>query len=200
MTGRGVLATVDGIGEVTTSKGYPRMSTCVCPPKDCAGLVGRCSNDNAAFAELYAIHLASVSKIVRSRLGRRRRAEWDDCVQGIEIRILTNLPKWSRRAPFCHWVGAVAYRAAIDWVRRPITVELTGVEPTVPESPPAPEDVIKCVEDAATRFPDKIREVYVMKLEGLTNEEIARHLGVGIASVYNRLRMMRDLLRHCLER
>jgi RNA polymerase sigma factor (sigma-70 family) len=146
----------------------------------------------------------SARGIVRFRLGYRRRADWDDCVQEIQIRILIKLPHWTGRARFCHWVRVVASRAAIDWVRGLNKVQLTGVEATEVglsgrEPTISPEDIIKCVEEAAIRFPDRIRQVYEMRRDGLTNEEIARRLGVSIGLVYNRLRMMRDLLRHCLE-
>jgi DNA-directed RNA polymerase specialized sigma24 family protein len=61
---------------------------------------------------------------------------------------------------------------------------------------------MKCIEETASRFPEKIRQVYELKRQEppLPNKEIAERLGIAVPTVSVRLRIMRELLKRCLER
>jgi DNA-directed RNA polymerase specialized sigma24 family protein len=119
------------------------------------------------------------------------------------IVMIQGLPSWKGRVPFCHWASVVVKRAAIKW---------RGLSSTTPPPlplPPRPPDggrdlseVMKCIEETASRFPDRIREVYELKRQEppLLNKEIAERLGIAIPTVAVRLRIMRELLKPCLER
>jgi RNA polymerase sigma factor (sigma-70 family) len=173
--------------------------SCVCPPNDCPKLVRDCSAGNEdAWSELVKLHTARIQAIVRRRLGYDRRAEWEDCTQEILLQISRQLKTCRRPDILCHWVGVVAYRMAVNFVEQPNRIH----EPIKfePAAPPAPNnDRMECIEKAAENLPRPLPQVYDLKLQEMTNEQIAKQLGISVSTVYSHLREMRRLLKHCLE-
>lgn len=60
------------------------------------------------------------------------------------------------------------------------------------------EEVYRELYAAVSRLPDKCREIFNLKLEGVENEEIAVRLGITEATVRSQLRRGRELLRQAL--
>jgi RNA polymerase sigma factor (sigma-70 family) len=176
------------------------MWRCDCPPGDCADRVRRClAQDQAAGDELARKFAPLVRATVVRILGSRRRGEWEDAQQAIFLRVFGRLGKWDGRCPFCSWLGVVAARRAIDWVRSPSPTEVPLFEVADSRGEPLSPGVVERLEKAMAQLPPEWIQVYDLTIQGVAREEAARRLGKSRRAVQYWLAEIRNRLLRCLD-
>ncbi|HEV7326680.1 MAG TPA: sigma-70 family RNA polymerase sigma factor [Bosea sp. (in: a-proteobacteria)] len=164
------------------------------------------SGDRAAFAALFD-HFAPRVKGLLMRGGAS--AEMAE-----EIAQETLLSVWRKAAMFdpakasaSTWIATIARNRRIDIARRDTRSRLSQVyEILDEEGPPQPDETISGAErDARVRAAmtglsiDQYRVVELAFLEGLTHQDVAKHLAIPLGTVKSRLRLALSHLRGKLE-
>ena len=150
-------------------------------------------------------------------------AEVDDLLQEVFVKTARALPEFRGEAGVATWLHRIAERTALDHLRSRRQYEAARTVPLVssdeldgdigvvamplPSVPAeAPRRLVRaemgeCVRGYVARLPEAHRAVIEMKdLEGLSNPEVARRLGVTLATAKIRLHLARQVLRRELER
>jgi RNA polymerase sigma-70 factor (ECF subfamily) len=167
------------------------------------------AGDEKAVLDLFHYMYPHVAKLVYSHRPGKEGVE--DLIQQSCIKIITNLHKYSGRAPFLHWVSRVTVNTCLNQIRhekaRPEVrmadlgeeearvIESLAVSPGVPdlaEQVAAGELVEKLLE--GLRAPDRLL-MRLMYLEGRNVEEISKLTGWSRAVVKVRAFRARGLLR-----
>jgi RNA polymerase sigma-70 factor (ECF subfamily) len=159
--------------------------------------------DRPAFEELYRRYARAVLGLALRRLGDRGRAE--DAAQDAFVAIWRSArtydPNRGRGAP---WLYAVARNAITDGLRR--TPEPAAEVPDGPGSEPDPADRAESswtawqVHRALEVLPDHERPVIELAYwRGLSQSEIATHLGIPLGTVKTRTRSALARLADVLE-
>lgn len=174
-----------------------------------------------AFARFFAEH----REHVRGQLTRLVPAsEVDDVMQEVFVKAARALPKFRGQATLRTWLHQIAHRTALDHLRsrhhneRQRTVALTR-EPdddacggdcaaaAISRSPAdAPGQLVRaemhaCIREFIARLPPQHAEVLALKdLDGLTNAEIAKRLGLSLDATKIRLHRARTVMRGLLDR
>jgi RNA polymerase sigma-70 factor (ECF subfamily) len=153
-----------------------------------------------AWRELEARVRPFVAKRVRAP------ADVDDVVQDVFVRILRGLPSLRDDQRFGPWVYQVARSAVVDHVRVSKRHPLATGAPPEPEQDPV--DDTPTVEQEVARYaallvsmlPSPYREALTLtELEGLTQREAARMLGISLSGMKSRVQRGREKLRAALE-
>jgi RNA polymerase sigma factor (sigma-70 family) len=167
------------------------------------------AGDEKAVLDLFHYMYPHVAKLVHANLPGRESAE--DLIQQACIKIVTNLQKYSARAPFLHWVSRVTVNTCLNQMRREKArpevrlADLTETEAGVIESLAAsPNELVSSDHVAAAelvakllanlRPPDRLL-MRLMYLEGRNVEEISKLTGWSRALVKVRAFRARNLLR-----
>lgn len=156
------------------------------------------------FDEVYDSHFDFVWRNLR-RLGVPRSAI-DDAAQDVFLVVYRRLAGFEGRSSLRTWLAGIALRVASDHrrlVRRKGTHEPLSDGHADPS--PGPEEMAARGEAGDVlhalleRLDDDKRAVFVLaELEQMTAPEIAEALGVGLNTVYSRLRLARQRLEEAL--
>ncbi len=162
--------------------------------------------DLGALGVLFDRYHADVRRIV-SRLGVPA-GDVDDLVQLAFLDAMRSAAAYDGRASAKPWLSGIAvmivrrHRRSVGRLLRRLSA--WALEPA-PESPDSPERAAELSDEAARAqralagLSDKKRQVFVLvTLEGLSGEEVARALGIPVATVWTRLHHARRELRASL--
>ncbi len=168
-----------------------------------------------AFAELYKRYRLRTYHTALRILDNRQDAE--DTVQRSFQRAFINLGRFREDSSFLTWVTRIAINEALMLLRqRRALTPLSdsdndgGQAPSLPDPPaerPTPEQLVAenevrtALSQAISDLRENLRAVVVLKeLQGLTNAETARMLGLTVSAVKARVFRARCYLRGHLER
>lgn len=142
------------------------------------------AGNSEAFGELYDAYMERIYRFVYFRVEDQQTAE--DITSQVFLKAWNNLDRFSfSRTPYLAWLYTIAHNAVIDHYRtRKVTTALDDVQLSQQDHSEAVENDIdlsaemKLVKDALTMLTDDQQKVLTLKfIEGLSNHEIARHLG-----------------------
>lgn len=156
----------------------------------------------AAFRTLYYRHVDRIFAVVTRILGPRR-VDRDDVVQEVFLQTYRSIGSFKAESTFATWVYRIAINVAYTHLRRKsVTMEMSSDEriSIVPDNDIDERRVdarraIKTMFDLLDGLKPKNRIVFVLyEFEGLTLDEISRHLDTPINTVASRLRRSRETL------
>jgi RNA polymerase sigma-70 factor (ECF subfamily) len=130
----------------------------------------------------------------------------EDAVQDIFVVVHRRLAEFDGRHAIRTWLFAIAYRVSRDHLRRARRARGQELfEHQLPSGGPIPDEsaerseALRVVSKLLDRLDDEKRAVLVLAdVEGMTAQEIADATGVGINTVYTRLRRARLQLNQML--
>ena len=140
--------------------------------------------NSEAFGELYDAYMERIYRFVYFRVEDQQTAE--DITSQVFLKAWNNLDRFSfSRTPYLAWLYTIAHNAVIDHYRtRKVTTALDDVQLSQQDHTEAVEKEIdlsaemKLVKEALGLLTDDQQKVLTLKfIEGLSNHEIARHLG-----------------------
>jgi RNA polymerase sigma factor (sigma-70 family) len=184
------------------------VEDCPVPACDCAGLRSKIlAGDQSAASKLVESLTPFVNRMVMSMLRKYKGAveECDDTVQEVFLKVILRLGSWNAECPFCHWVGAIARRRAIDHLRRLTRsnrnlAEFPNEDRIVDPCPPPSLEQRECIKRVYDRLPERSRQVFDLAAEGTQRKEIAKKLAIGERMVFMHLEEIRIRLQPCWER
>ena len=137
-----------------------------------------------AFGQLYDAYMERIYRFVYFRVEDQQTAE--DITSQVFLKAWGNLGRFRfSRTPYLAWLYTIAHNAVIDHYRtRKVTTALEDVQLSQPDYSEAVEHEIdvtvemKSVKAAMRTLTDEQQQVLTLKfMDGLSNNEIARHLG-----------------------
>ena len=137
-----------------------------------------------AFGQLYDAYMERIYRFVYFRVEDQQTAE--DITSQVFLRAWNNLDRFRLgRTPYLAWLYTIAHNAVIDHYRtRKVTAALEDVRLSQPDYSEAVENNIdfavemKTIKEALQTLTDDQQQVLTLKfIEGMSNDEIARHLG-----------------------
>jgi RNA polymerase sigma-70 factor (ECF subfamily) len=169
------------------------------------------SGDKRAFEPLVRRHERRVFRVALAILGNVEDAE--EAMQDSFIRAFHHLGQFRKEARFSTWLTRIAVNQAIE--KRNARKNYVPLEEAQAEEPASPkrfepwrsnpeelygkQELHLMVERAIEALPEIYREVFVLRdVEGLTAEEAAEVLGIGVAALKSRLLRARLLMRETL--
>jgi RNA polymerase sigma-70 factor (ECF subfamily) len=142
------------------------------------------AGNTEAFGALYDAYLERIYRFVYFRVEDQQTAE--DITSQVFVKAWSNLDRFSfSHTPYLAWLYTIAHNAVIDHYRtRKITTALDDIQLSQPDQAEAVEESIdltaemKRVKEALQMLTEDQQKVLSLKfIEGLSNHEIARHLG-----------------------
>jgi RNA polymerase sigma-70 factor (ECF subfamily) len=142
------------------------------------------AGNTEAFGQLYDAYMERIYRFVYFRVEDQQTAE--DITSQVFLKAWGNLDRFSfSRTPYLAWLYTIAHNAVIDHYRtRKVTTALDDVQLSQPDQAEAVENDIdltaemRLVKDALQTLTDDQQKVLSLKfIEGMSNHEIARHLG-----------------------
>lgn len=134
-------------------------------------------------------------------------ARIEDVVQDVFIVVSRQLAAFEGRSSIKTWLYGIAFRVAQEDHRRREKEERPAVTPTEAPAPARPDayaeraQAARLLHELLAELPEEQRIVFVMaELEGQSPREVADSTGVGINTVYSRLRRAREHLERATER
>jgi RNA polymerase sigma-70 factor (ECF subfamily) len=137
-----------------------------------------------AFGQLYDAYMERIYRFIYFRVEDQQTAE--DLTSQVFLRAWNNLDRFRLgRTPYLAWLYTIAHNAVIDHYRtRKVTTALEDVRLSQPDYAEVVENHIdfavemKSIKSAMQTLTDDQQQVLTLKfIEGLSNDEIARHLG-----------------------
>ena len=125
----------------------------------------------------------------------------EDLAQTALLKATEALADFRGDARFSTWVYRIATNAALERLRKPHCIEDAALEALAPsaEATATRAQMNSCIRGYVEQLPASYRAVVVLsELEGFTNQEIARILGISLESVKIRLHRGRAKLRAAL--
>lgn len=160
--------------------------------------------DREALAALYRGLERSVYRFILSKMNDPHEAA--DILQDVFIEIWRSAERFEGRSAVRTWVFGIAYRKAIDAIRRKGRVDLTDTPPETTDDGP---DMATCI--AASQEAEHLRACLDTLSEGhrsvvaltfyddMSAPEITKITGVAEGTVRSRLHHAKRLLMRCLE-
>jgi len=171
-----------------------------------AGGDGQCQNAVVEFEELANEHKDAVYRQMLRVCGNREDAE-DVLIEAL-LKAYQHMHQLNDPAAFRAWLAQIARRVCWQLKKREALAPLLQLsmleeEGTAIEDPKPPVDselalrrMKELLENAVNQLPASAREVFVLRdVEELAGEEVARRLGIPLASMKSRLHRARKLLR-----
>lgn len=140
--------------------------------------------NSEAFGQLYDAYMERIYRFVYFRVEDQQTAE--DITSQVFLKAWGNLDRFQfSRTPYLAWLYTIAHNAVIDHYRtRKVTTALDDVQLSQPDHSEVVENDIdltvemQSVKMALRALTDDQQKVLTLKfIEGLSNNEIARHLG-----------------------
>jgi RNA polymerase sigma-70 factor, ECF subfamily len=140
--------------------------------------------NSEAFGQLYDAYMERIYRFVYFRVEDQQTAE--DITSQVFLKAWSNLDRFQfSRTPYLAWLYTIAHNAVIDHYRtRKVTTALDDVQLSQPDHSELVENEIdltvemKSVKTALQSLTDDQQKVLTLKfIEGMSNNEIARHLG-----------------------
>jgi RNA polymerase sigma-70 factor, ECF subfamily len=168
--------------------------------------------DPEAFGALIERHIGAVTSVALARLRDRDTAE--DLAQEVFLRAQLHLDQLTDPERFGGWVCRMARNLAIDWLRRgqsasrlvplvpldAMATEIPDVDAKGARETMEMREQSHTVHEAIMRLPVEQREAVLLHFtEGMTQQQIAEHLGTHQATVSRRLQRALKALRGVLE-
>lgn len=142
------------------------------------------AGNSEAFGQLYDAYMERIYRFVYFRVEDQQTAE--DITSQVFLKAWNNLDRFQfSRTPYLAWLYTIAHNAVIDHYRtRKVTTALDDVQLSQPDHSEAVENDIdltvemQSVKSALQTLTDDQQKVLTLKfIEGMSNNEIARHLG-----------------------
>jgi len=157
--------------------------------------------DEAAFAALVKRHGPMVLRVCLRVLGQAQEAE--DAFQATFLILVRKAGAITRPDLLANWLYGVAARTALKARTRAVRrAQLERTASLVPRHPQNEDDravLLAHLDEELEQLPYKYRAPLVLcYLDGLTNQEAARRLGLPAGSISYRLARGREILRHRL--
>jgi RNA polymerase sigma-70 factor (ECF subfamily) len=142
------------------------------------------AGNSEAFGHLYDAYMERIYRFVYFRVEDQQTAE--DITSQVFLKAWSNLDRFSfNRTPYLAWLYTIAHNTVIDHYRtRKVTAALEDVRLAQQDHAEAVENGIdlsvemKSIKKALQTLTDDQQKVLTMKfIEGMSNHEIARHLG-----------------------
>jgi RNA polymerase sigma-70 factor (ECF subfamily) len=142
------------------------------------------AGNTEAFGQLYDAYMERIYRFVYFRVEDQQTAE--DITSQVFLKAWSNLDRFSfTRTPYLAWLYTIAHNAVIDHYRtRKVTTALDDVQLSQQDHAEVVENDIdltsemKLVKEALQALTDDQQKVLTLKfMEGMSNHEIARHLG-----------------------
>ena len=171
--------------------------------QDQALMAAVAAGDGTAFAVLVKDHAPRLLRLTRSML-RTSPAEAEEIVQEALLRLWRQSAKWQPNGKVSTWLHQVAYRLAVDALRRQHpSVAIETVEADLgDEDAPAPDvklmrlEEIAAVRAAVDKLPDRQRDALILcHFQELSQVEAAAVMGIGEAAYESLLARGRRRLR-----
>ena len=140
--------------------------------------------NSEAFGQLYDAYMERIYRFVYFRVEDQQTAE--DITSQVFLKAWSNLDRFQfSRTPYLAWLYTIAHNAVIDHYRtRKVTTALDDVQLSQPDHSEVVENDIdlsgemQSVKAALQTLTDDQQKVLTLKfIEGMSNNEIARHLG-----------------------
>jgi RNA polymerase sigma-70 factor (ECF subfamily) len=140
--------------------------------------------NSEAFGQLYDAYMERIYRFVYFRVEDQQTAE--DITSQVFLKAWSNLDRFQfSRTPYLAWLYTIAHNAVIDHYRtRKVTTALDDVQLSQPDHSELVENEIdltaemQSVKTALQSLTDDQQKVLTLKfIEGMSNNEIARHLG-----------------------
>ena len=140
--------------------------------------------NSEAFGQLYDAYMERIYRFVYFRVEDQQTAE--DITSQVFLKAWNNLDRFSfNRTPYLAWLYTIAHNAVIDHYRtRKVTTALDDVQLSQQDHAEAVENDIdlsaemRLVKEALQLLTDDQQKVLTLKfIEGMSNHEIASHLG-----------------------
>lgn len=171
--------------------------------QDHALMAAVAAGDGRAFAALVKDHTPRLLRLTRSML-RTSPAEAEEIVQEALLRLWRQSAKWQPNGQVSTWLHQVAYRLAVDTLRRQRpSVAIETVEADLgDDDAPAPDvklirtEEIAAVRAAVDKLPDRQRDALILcHFQELSQAEAAAVMGIGEAAYESLLARGRRRLR-----
>ena len=142
------------------------------------------AGNSEAFGQLYDAYMERIYRFVYFRVEDQQTAE--DITSQVFLKAWSNLDRFSfSRTPYLAWLYTIAHNAVIDHYRtRKAATALDDVQLSQQDHAEAVENEIdlsaemKTIKEALRLLTDDQQKVLTLKfIEGMSNHEIARHLG-----------------------
>jgi RNA polymerase sigma factor (sigma-70 family) len=179
-----------------------RFPECNCPQffeKSRAG-------DDRAFSDLVCNLTPLVKAVARSTINKIQSDDLNEITQIVFIKVHTTSSPWDNVGPFCHWVGRIARRVAIDFgqdrERRERIVVTTdkAIEAVDLGTQHDPPYDLECISRVIEGLTGELRIVFTCRVdERMTDKEIAKMLGCTERTVQNRLKEIRVMIKKCYD-
>jgi RNA polymerase sigma-70 factor (ECF subfamily) len=166
-------------------------------------------NDPAAFNQLVSRHYGVVVTAAYSVLSNIDAAK--DCAQEAFMEGAQNLDKLREKNKFAQWIYGISRNKAIQQLQRQrlhseaIKVKIAESRRMRPANSPSDlahnNEKLESIRRALSEVPETYREVLVLKyIDGRSQDDIARLLGISTAAVDKRLTRGKDMLRESMQR
>ena len=175
-----------------------------------AGGDDQCQNEDVDFEQLANEHKDSVYRQMLRVCGNREDAE--DVLIDALLKAYQHMNQLNDPAAFRAWLAQIARRVCWQLKKREALAPLLQLsmleeEGTAIKDPKPPIDsevalrrMKELLENAVNQLPPPAREVFVLRdMEELPGEEVARRLGISLASMKSRLHRARKLLRELVD-
>ena len=169
------------------------------PPSPTQVLLQRLtSGDSGALAELYDLHAGLVNGLALRIL--RNAAEAEDVVQEVFVQVWRQAERYDpARGSAEAWLATIARSRALDRLRRRTARrEESGEAWPVAGIQPRPEEALAVRKALGSLSSDQRRALELAYYEGLTQSEIAAHLGQPLGTIKTRIRSAMIRLRDVL--
>lgn len=157
--------------------------------------------ESTPVAALYSRFSNRLKQFIRSRVADEAAA--DDILQDVFLKIHDHVDTLKDKEKVEGWVFQIARNAIIDHYRNRKPAHLESQDPAVPEDH---EDMHKKLASGLGEMIDQLPPLYrdalrFTEIEGLTQKELAKRLGISLSGAKSRVQraraMLRDLLMQC---
>ena len=180
--------------------------------RDCRLVARTLAGDDEGFEDLARLYYDRIRALVFHHLHREE--ELEDALQEIFLRAYQALPHFNRRSNFYTWLFRIASNYCIDLLRKrrleKVSLDDAGNRNAIEAKRTEPDDSpdekltaserVRLVREALQKLDPLHQSIIVLReIEGLSYEELAETLGIGIGTVKSRLARARAELKRILE-
>lgn len=133
----------------------------------------------------------------------------EDIFQNVALKAMTRGASFDSEGALLSWALITARREGIDWLRRQGREvfccdeeirELLDREWQLESRPATAASRIDALQECLASAPESARHLLRLRYhDGLSCEEVAQHMGIGLNAIYKRISRLHEDLRHCIE-